>query len=98
MPDMRSSIDARVERLARDMAQRVCRRSFIRSIGALMFGAASVPLLPVARGESPAPALPGTGADPGDPQSCEYWRHCAIDGFLCAEPPQQAHRNPSMAQ
>src|SRR5205814_6343220 len=74
MPDRRSSIDARVERLARDMAQRVSRRSFIGSVGALMFGAASVPLLPVARGESPARASPGTGADPGDPQTCEYWR------------------------
>jgi len=94
MPDMRSSIDARVERLARDMAQRVSRRSFIRSIGALMFGAASVPLLPVARGESPAPASPGTGADPGDPQSCEYWRHCAIDGFLCACCGGSAHSCP----
>src|SRR5437588_12643150 len=76
MPGMRSSIDARVERLARDVAQRVSRRSFIGGIGALMFGAASVPLLPVARGESPA--------DPGDPQTCEYCRHCAIEGVLWA--------------
>ncbi|MBO6555806.1 MAG: hypothetical protein JJ934_04745 [Pseudomonadales bacterium] len=20
----------------------------------------------------------------GDPQSCDYWRYCAIDGFLCS--------------
>ena len=20
----------------------------------------------------------------GDPKSCQYWRHCAIDGFLCS--------------
>ncbi len=26
---------------------------------------------------------PLTGAV-GDPKSCHYWRHCAIDGFLCA--------------
>src|ERR1700756_482911 len=80
---MRSSIDSLVERVTRDMARRVSRRSFIRSVGGLLCGVASVPLLPVARGESPTSARPGARADPGDPQTCEYWRHCAIEGFLC---------------
>ena len=40
-------------------------------------GGAALPLLPVARGSAePAPV--------DDATSCEYWRHCAIDGFLCA--------------
>jgi methylamine dehydrogenase light chain len=32
---------------------------------------------------APAPALPPkTTRD--DPQNCEYWKYCAIDGFLCS--------------
>jgi len=31
-----------------------------------------------------APNPTGNPQDPGDPTSCDYWRHCAIDGFLCA--------------
>ncbi len=44
-------------------------------------GAMTIPLLPVARGQ-PAGADPE--ADPGDPSTCGYWRHCAMDGFLCS--------------
>ena len=42
-----------------------------------------LPLLPVARA-SAADAAPGMPADPGDPASCDYWRYCSIDGFLCS--------------
>ena len=80
---MRNPVDHLMERWARDMARRVSRRRFLGGLGALLFGAATVPLLPVARGETPRPAA-GGAADPGDPQTCEYWRHCAIDGFLCS--------------
>ena len=80
---MRNPVDAFVEQVARDLARRVSRRRLIGSLGVLLFGAATVPLLPVARGAPPRQGSPGTGADPGDPQGCEYWRHCAIDGFLC---------------
>jgi len=48
----------------------------------LVVGAA-LPLLPVARATEHARA-PAPAEDPGDPATCEYWRHCAIDGFLCA--------------
>ena len=81
---MSNTLDSLVERIARDMARRISRRRFIGSTGALLFGA-SMPLLPIARGESAKPSPSGqNAADPGDPQSCEYWRHCAIDGFLCS--------------
>jgi methylamine dehydrogenase light chain len=79
---MAQRLDAWVERMARDLARRASRRRFLGSVGAVLFGAATVPLLPVARG-APPPADP-TKADPGDPQTCEYWRHCAVDGFLCS--------------
>jgi methylamine dehydrogenase light chain len=90
---MHNPMDDLVERLARDMARRLSRRHFIRGVGALLFSSGAVPLLPVARGESQPPA-PGTATDPGDPRTCEYWRHCAIDGFLCSCCGGSAHSCP----
>jgi methylamine dehydrogenase light chain len=77
-------VDTMLESLARDMARRVSRRGLLGSLGALLFGAATLPLLPVARGAPAAKPAGGTPGDPGDPRTCEYWRHCAIDGFLCS--------------
>ncbi len=68
-----------VERLTRHLAQTVSRRSVLRSLGGFLVGAAAVPLLPIARGARPT----GEAAAP-DEASCDYWRYCAIDGFLCA--------------
>jgi methylamine dehydrogenase light chain len=79
-----NGIDAMLESLARDMARRVSRRGLLGGLGALLFGAATLPLLPVARGAPAAKPAGGAPADPGDPNTCEYWRHCAIDGFLCS--------------
>ena len=83
VPDAGNPLDALVERMTRDLARRVSRRSFLGNISALLF-TTGVPLLPLARGAAPTAARPDAAADPGDPQTCEYWRHCAIDGFLCA--------------
>jgi methylamine dehydrogenase light chain len=60
-------------------------------------GASALPLLPVARasaqdadgasetgGARVAPPDESIEGDAGDPTKCDYWRHCAIDGFLCA--------------
>jgi len=73
--------DSAMEGSARQLARRASRRSLLGSLGAMLVGAATVPLLPVARGAEPRES---TEADPGDPKTCEYWRHCAIDGFLCS--------------
>jgi len=72
-------LDRKTESATRSVAQRTSRRGFLGKLaGAVVGGAASVPLLPVARAqENPAPQ------EEGDPASCEYWRYCAIDGFLC---------------
>ena len=84
-------LDALSENSARALARRTSRRSVLAGIGTFFLGCAAVPLLPVARGADIKPAGGASGAavpgnaspDPGDPSSCEYWRHCAIDGFLC---------------
>ena len=83
-----SRLDARFEIWLRLLARRTGRRSFLGRAGALLAGAAAWPLLPVARASAgserlPAPSEAIPGAE-GDPTRCEYWRHCAIDGFLCS--------------
>jgi methylamine dehydrogenase light chain len=80
-------IDRLVERAARELARRTSRRSALTRIGTALVGASALPLLPVARADesrAPAPQEAGLTGDVGDPKSCQYWRHCAIDGFLCA--------------
>ena len=73
------------ESLSRKVAQNSSRRSFLNGFGTALIGGAAIPLLPVARaadqngGQPPPPS-----EDPGDPATCEYWRNCSIDGFLCS--------------
>lgn len=79
-------MDKIVERLTRVVAQRTSRRGFIARLGKLVAGGMIIPLLPVDRaaaqnmGASPsAHATP----NPNDDQTCDYWKYCAIDGYLC---------------
>ncbi len=77
---------------SRTLAQHTSRRSLLTRLGTLAIGTASLPLLPVARAAaSDETEYPGVGhqntgniEDPGNPASCDYWRYCAIDGFLCS--------------
>ncbi|HSY05647.1 MAG TPA: methylamine dehydrogenase light chain [Steroidobacteraceae bacterium] len=76
------SIDELCENSARALAQRTSRRSLLAALGQLLTGAALLPLLPMdrahrARADEARPEALG-------PDSCQYWKHCAIDGFLCA--------------
>ena len=73
--------DKLFEKSARSVAQNGSRRGFIRRLGTALAGGAAIPLLPVARADN-AP-LPPQDADAGDPSRCDYWRYCAVDGFLC---------------
>lgn len=86
-------LDKFTERATRGLAQRTSRRSLLAGLGGAVVGATTIPLLPVARAagtdgdngyDGVAPQPTNNPADPGDPTSCDYWRYCAIDGFLCA--------------
>ena len=80
-----SWFDALTEGSARAIARRTSRRSLLASVGSMLMGASVLPLLPIARGASAAeePSPEGKSAKTNDPNACEYWRHCGIDGFLC---------------
>ena len=90
MTARRSWLDRALERGARRLARRTSRRSFLARLGGALVGAGTLPLLPVARAraaDAPRVAPPddkNVSGPAGDPTSCEYWRHCAIDGFLCS--------------
>ena len=81
-------IDRWFAHLTRRVARRTSRRGFLAELLALLVGGAAIPLLPVARvraaTRAPAPGEPDPATPAGDPANCEYWRHCAIDGFLCS--------------
>ncbi len=76
------SIDRLFEKSSRALAQRTSRRSLLAAFGQLLTGAVLIPLLPMDR--SARAATPGAKSARDDPQSCDYWKYCAIDGFLCA--------------
>jgi methylamine dehydrogenase light chain len=77
-------LDRVFEKTARSLAKRTSRRSLLASLGQLLTGAVLLPLLPIdrtARAQSPASPVANPTADE---QNCQYWKYCAIDGFLCA--------------
>lgn len=86
--------DALVEKMSRRVAGRTSRRGAIGKLGTVLAGAALVPLLPVDRRGRVSRANAAGAADGSDPrakfvpqdtdiQSCDYWRHCSIDGNIC---------------
>ena len=89
-----SNFDRFSEMATRQVARSTSRRSLLTLIGGVLTGAAIIPVLPVSRasaqahggggGDPIAPQVSGNPQDPGDQTSCDYWRYCAIDGFLCS--------------
>lgn len=67
----------------RNMARSTSRRHFLGRLGILVAGGAvGLPLLPVKRGVA-ADSLRVQPGESGNPQDCDYWRYCAVDGFIC---------------
>jgi len=72
-------LDDLLSNFSRKVAQNSSRRGVLKKIGVGLLGGSAIPLLPVARAEDNAQAP----QEQGDPTSCDYWRYCAVDGFLC---------------
>ncbi len=81
MKRLQDWLDAATERQARRASMFHGRRTVLARVGQWLVGAgaSSLPVLPFDRSAQAA------GAPKPDPdQTCEYWRNCAIDGFLCS--------------
>jgi len=76
------SLDQIFEHSSRSLARRTSRRSLLGTLGQVLTGAALLPLLPIDRASRAQAAEGKTKA--GGPESCDYWKYCAIDGFLCS--------------
>ncbi|MCX4163875.1 MULTISPECIES: methylamine dehydrogenase light chain [Paraburkholderia] len=82
--------DAMFVQSARNVAQRSSRRGALARLGRAVAGAAALPLLPydrVANAQTPAAASGASGplaTGVNDPKSCDYWKYCAVDGWLCS--------------
>jgi methylamine dehydrogenase light chain len=84
-------LDRLFEKSSRSLAQRTSRRSFVAVLGQILTGTMLLPLLPIDRVSRAEAAGSETGEAPAahkaaseDPQNCEYWKYCAIDGYLCS--------------
>jgi len=78
------SLDQLFENSARSLAKRTSRRSVLGAVGRLLTASVALPLLPFDRSSRALAAdVPATQAK-DDPKSCDYWKYCAIDGFLCS--------------
>ncbi|MGE0214082.1 MAG: methylamine dehydrogenase light chain [Parvibaculaceae bacterium] len=75
-----TAFDRASEGIARRSAQTMGRRSVLGLLGTTLAGGAILPMLPFDR--SGGRALAATAREQGD-ETCEYWRYCALDGFLC---------------
>ena len=71
-------IDETARNQALRLARTLSRRNFLSRLGMFLAGAATLPLLPVSRALSQEKVQ-----EIGDPQSCDYWRYCAMGGALC---------------
>ena len=80
-----ANVDGIGERIARRLARRSSRRSLLARLGAAVVAAPLFPLLPVARAAAPARPLTDfeRNAQSRNSSSCDYWRHCALEGILC---------------
>ncbi len=68
------------ERGARSLAHASSRRSVLSRVGRILLGTAvALPVLPLARNVQAADKK----APQTDEHACDYWRYCAVDGFLC---------------
>jgi amicyanin-dependent methylamine dehydrogenase small subunit len=73
-------LDSLVEKRTRGLANSIGRRSVLIRLSQFLVGSAF--LLPVLPFDRTAKASDGSTKATEDTQ-CDYWRYCAIDGFLC---------------
>ncbi|GHA88125.1 methylamine dehydrogenase (amicyanin) small subunit [Modicisalibacter luteus] len=83
---MTLDFDTLVERASRFLANGLSRRHFLSWTGTIVMGSAVLPLLPIDRSGGKARAAESGAQDTQDDDDtqCNYWRYCAIDGYVCS--------------
>jgi methylamine dehydrogenase light chain len=76
-------MDGLMEQLTRRVAQRSSRRGFLANLGRIALGGMVLPLLPVDRVRAQSVSEGHMSSGEGGDTTCDYWRYCAFDGFLC---------------
>jgi methylamine dehydrogenase light chain len=89
-----SRFDAFFKRQTRELARHTSRRGFLSTLGMALLGIGAAPLLPIARAATQKPGEPDAATPQGDDTACEYWRYCALDGFIAACCGGDAHTCP----
>jgi methylamine dehydrogenase light chain len=84
-------IDRLSERITRRIASQTSRRSFLSRLGMALVSAPMLPLLPVARAQTPNSSDRAESASEfalhaqtKDEKLCTYWRYCAMSGDPCS--------------
>ena len=75
--------DRLTEKSARGLARRLSRRSLLTKLGTVLCVGSSLPLLPIARADSKELGDIEDMSNTNVTNTCDYWRYCAIDGYLC---------------
>ena len=70
--------DETVEKASRKLARLTSRRGVLAALGKLMVAGTVLPLLPIDR------TYGKTDPHQTDATKCDYWKYCAVDGFLCS--------------
>lgn len=80
-----SVFDNGAEAMSRFAAQSIGRRSFLTRVGQVLVGAGAtaLPMLPFDRSSGGSARAEEEAPKEFTDQQCEYWRYCALDGFLC---------------
>lgn len=73
-------LDKQVVKSTRRSARTLSRRNLITRLGQVLVGTSLLPVLPVVRASNQS----HEPTDTDNPESCDYWRYCAIDGYLCS--------------
>lgn len=84
--DLLNLLDSFTERRSRTIAQQTSRRSVLIGAGRMLVATAfTLPVLPFDRSsQARAEGQPKAHKGPATDTDCDYWRYCAVDGFLCS--------------
>ncbi len=77
------AFDTFAENTSRRLARKLSRRNILSKLGALLCASGTLPILPMARADSKNLNTDYDLKGKVGSNDCNYWRYCAVDGYLC---------------